>query len=76
MRLAFGRSSDKIEVHTFKGKVIKTVGFENDIDIKYFNNFSFEKKEIFNSLSFSNPLLINSPINYSIDFDIVEEIEF
>ena len=69
-------SSDKIEVHTFKGKVIKTVGFENDIDIKYFNNFSFEKKEIFNSLSFSNPLLINSPINYSIDFDIVEEIEF
>ena len=38
--------------------------------------FSFEKKEIFNSLSFSNPLLINSPINYSIDFDIVEEIEF
>ena len=69
-------SSDKIELHTFKGKVIKTVGFENDIDIKYFNNFSFEKKEIFNSLSFSNPLLINSPINYSIDFDIVEEIEF
>ena len=69
-------SSDNIELHTFKGKVIKTVGFENDIDIKYFNNFSFEKKEIFNSLSFSNPLLINSPINYSIDFDIVEEIEF
>ena len=34
------------------------------------------KKEIFNSLSFSNPLLINSPINYSIDFDNKEEIEF
>ena len=49
---------------------------KSNIDIKYFNNFSFEKKEIFNSLSFSNPLLINSPINYSIDFDIVEEIEF
>jgi hypothetical protein len=63
-------SSDRIKIFTKRGKIVKTIGLEFDID---FQNISL-KKEIFSSqtfkVNFFNPKLYN--VTVKSDFEIIK----